>query len=222
MRPGPTHSLTSKRRTMFPWEAAENRDANRIARPAYDGGLKDQVMENRAKKNNEKAARIASDKADDARIECERAAFAAEAQAEIKAQRDREAVVAQREAAAMERYNQAAQPTREQQIAAFQQRREAHVDAEAHKTFGARVHVQTEHTGITDRPSSRVHAPPGGASSFSLAHHDGSSMAPRAAPPPRAPNVAQPSAAAQARPDVANDQMAAAIRARAQGSSIFG
>ena len=34
--------------------------------------------------------------------------------------------------------------------------------------FGARVAVQTEHTGISDRPSTLVHAPPGGASSLNL------------------------------------------------------
>ena len=34
--------------------------------------------------------------------------------------------------------------------------------------FGARVAVQTEHTGISDRPSTFVHAPPGGKSSLNL------------------------------------------------------
>lgn len=207
---------------MFPWMQtdAENTSAQRLKAQA-DNGLKAQVEENRLKKQQEKQIRLEADRVDDARISRERAVFAAEAQAEIQAQRDREALVAQREAAALAHYQaNGGEVSRAQQIKAFQQRREAQVDAQQ-PTFGARVHVQTEHTGITDRPSSRVHHAPGGASSFSLS--DGSQEAAPVRPPP-ARAAAPPAAPAevQGRPDLSNDAMAAKIRARSQGSSIFG
>ena len=42
------------------------------------------------------------------------------------------------------------------------------VQSSPNVAFGQRVNVQTEHTGITDKPSTRVHAAPGGNSSLNL------------------------------------------------------
>jgi hypothetical protein len=176
---------------MFPW-LSENSAPN--VQPREDAGLKQQVEESRLKKQQEKHNRIQAGKADDLRIEQERAAFAAEAQREIQAQRDRESLVAQREAQAQARFQQAGELSREQKIHEFQMRREGMLDsgsgqqAPGQQVAGTRMRVQTEHTGISDHPSTKVHAPPGGASSFAFSYGDvqPAQRQEKAPPPPQA------------------------------------
>ena len=61
--------------------------------------------------------------------------------------------------------------SRDQKVEAYQQRLEAQ-----QQVAGGRVPVRTEHTGISEHPSTRVHAAPGGNSSFSFS--DGSAPEP--------------------------------------------
>jgi hypothetical protein len=49
-------------------------------------------------------------------------------------------------------------------------------------TFGQRVEVRTEHTGISDRPSTFVHAPPGGRQQFNIFGGDEPVAPPKPAP----------------------------------------
>lgn len=93
-------------------------------------------------------------------------------------------------------------------------------DSPSKVAHGQRVNVQTEHTGITDRPSSRVHAPPGGASNFSF--HDGSAPGMFTTSTPRDYRPSAAPCADRIRPDLDSDRIGAAMRARAQSSSIFG
>jgi hypothetical protein len=81
----------------FPWSACENADVQ-SQRQAYAASLKDQVDQRQAAKQAAKNEKIAADRADDERVIREQAIYAAQAQGEINAQRQREALVARREA----------------------------------------------------------------------------------------------------------------------------
>ena len=92
---------------------------------------------------------------------------------------------------------------------------------------GGRMPVRTEHTGISDHPSTRVHAAPGGNSSLSLS--DGSVPEASRRAPHQQPHQQQPQQAAaaplhaplHAAAEHATEQHAAAsaIRERARGGS---
>ena len=85
---------------------------------------------------------------------------------------------------------------------------------------GGRMPTRTEHTGISDHPSTRVHAAPGGHSSLSLS--DGSAPeASRPAPPPQRQQQAAAAPLYAAAEQHATEQHAAAsaIRERARGGS---
>ena len=197
--------------------------------------LKAQVEERRKAKEEHKRAQLEADRKDDARVERESAFFAADAQAEVQAQRDREALVARREAMGMARYQQG--EGREQQVETYQQQLEdAHPAAPQHAhqmVAGGRMPTRNEHTGISDHPSTRVHAAPGGHSSLSLS--DGSApesqqrAASRPAPPPPQPQQQQqqqqqvaPAPHYAAADQHAAEQRAAAIAIRERARGGFG
>ena len=185
---------------MFPWENApthsrgraighENVNASNVRSPQneYAAALKAQVDQRAHAKAEAKRAQAEAERLDDLRIERESAQHRAEVNREIQAQRDREALVRQREAEALARYNQAAQPTREQKVEAYQMQLEAQAAQQdpMGRPAGQRMAVRNEYTGISEHPSTRVHAAPGGHSSFSFS--DGSAPEPqhqRAAPRP--------------------------------------
>ena len=85
---------------------------------------------------------------------------------------------------------------------------------------GGRMPTRTEHTGISDHPSTRVHAAPGGHSSLSLS--DGSvpeASRPRAPPQQQQQAAAAPSYAAAEQHATEQHAAASAIRERARGGS---
>eukprot|EP00324_Dicrateria_rotunda_P004076 CAMPEP_0206158964 /NCGR_PEP_ID=MMETSP1474-20131121/5337_1 /ASSEMBLY_ACC=CAM_ASM_001110 /TAXON_ID=97495 /ORGANISM="Imantonia sp., Strain RCC918" /LENGTH=172 /DNA_ID=CAMNT_0053559339 /DNA_START=32 /DNA_END=550 /DNA_ORIENTATION=+ len=108
---------------MFPWmaENTENSASNVSTDP-----IRMQIQERAQAKALAKQQRIAAERADDARVEREQATFRAEAERELQVQRDREALVARREAMAAQRYEAAQKftATREQQVEAYQRRLE--------------------------------------------------------------------------------------------------
>jgi len=217
---------------MFPWDqpqqptrardapiGLENVNASNMGvssqRSEYAAALKAQVDQRAHAKANYKVAQLEADRADDLRVERESAKFRADAEGEIQAQRDREALVARREAMAMARF-QSQQPSREQKVEAYQQQLEA--SSAPPMVAGGRMPVRNEHTGISEHPSTRVHAAPGGQSSFSFS--DGSAPQQRAAsqPPARQQMMNLPPQQADAE-QYASEQRAAAssIRDRARG-----
>ena len=95
-----------------------------------------------------------------------------------------------------------------------------HTPREHMPVAGGRMPTRTEHTGISDHPSTRVHAAPGGHSSLSLS--DGSAPeASRPAPPPQRQQQAAAAPLYAAAEQHATEQHAAAsaIRERARGGS---
>ena len=94
---------------------------------------------------------------------------------------------------------------------------------------GGRMPVRTEHTGISDHPSTRVHAAPGGNSSLSLSDGsvpEASRRAPHQQPHQQQPHQQQQQQAASAPLHAAAEQhateqhaAASAIRERARGGS---
>ena len=171
---------------MFPWDqpqqqsragatGRENVNASNLVsdRSSYAGSIKEQVDQRAAAKAQYKLDQLEADRLDDLRVERESAQYRAEAQGEINAQRQRESLVAQREAQAMARFQ--GEQSREKKVEAYQQQLEsaaAAATAAPQMVAGGRVPLRTEHTGISEHPSTRVHAAPGGNSSFSFS--DGS------------------------------------------------
>lgn len=208
---------------MFPWESSENSSAQRNRQPvanersAHAMALKQQVDQRAAAKAALKQQQLKADQEDDARVVREAEAYKAEFENELQAQRDREALVARREAMAAQRYQ--AEQSREQKVAQYQQRLEASVDVRNPAVAGSRVPVRNEKVGISEHPSTRVHAAPGGHSSLSLAHTD--MPAARAPAPAPAPTPAPSAHTTDQRPDQAADDAAKAIRARARGGALW-
>lgn len=102
----------------FPWSEPENVTAQN-ARVAYAQSLKDQVDQRANAASKKKQQQIAADRLDDERVIREQQTFAAQQQGEIQAQRNREELVARREAFAAQ---QAAlrEPTRAEKIEQYQ------------------------------------------------------------------------------------------------------
>lgn len=212
---------------MFPWDqpqqtprtgvaaGRENMNAGNVSdRSSYATAIKAQVDQRADAKAQHKRDQLEADRLDDLRVQRESAKLCAEADSEVQAQRQREALVAQREAQAMARYQ--GEQTREKKVEAYQQQLEsaAAPGATPQMVAGGRVPLRTEHTGISEHPSTRVHAAPGGNSSFSFS--DGS--APQAS---RQQAAAQPPARQQMdlTPHQANAERHAAEQ-RAVASSI--
>jgi len=196
----------------FPWTNSEN-ESQQSAREQYAAALKAQVNERSAKVQQKKQLERDADRLDDERVERESAVFRAQAQAEIQAQRDRESLVARREAFAKQQYAQSQQQSREDKVEAYQRTLETSVQEPIALSAGQR-------------------APPGGATSIMLG---GDSSVGQASAAPLRRSAAQMSAAREEaeaglaraaangnmRPDQEADSQAAAIRRRQQGSSIF-
>ena len=184
----------------FPWTHDESENMAQ-QKQAYAASLKQQVEERQAAHARKKAAQLAADLADDARVTREQAFFAAQAAAEVQAQRDREALVARREEFAAKNYaNLQTAPhelTRDEKIADYQRRRaasEQQSDLFGDDGCGAAPALQRNAKGLR-RPLG---------------------------PQERAQSEAHLAAAASAgpiRPDQQADLQAAAIKRRAQGSS---
>merc|ERR1719246_186173 len=68
--------------------------------------------------------------------------------------------------------------------------------------FGQRVQKQTEYTGITDKPSTRLHAPPGGKQSFNIFGGDEAAHCPSMRANPMAAKTEAPMGAAGGRMQV--------------------
>ena len=110
---------------MFSWQGNENTSAQQ-AKQAYAASLKEQVDQRQSAAQRRKQEQLEADRLDDERVVRESAVYAAQAQGEIQAQRDREAMVARREAHAAQMHAQASRPqTRDEKVEAYQRSQES-------------------------------------------------------------------------------------------------
>jgi len=182
----------------MPMSGAQGRENRTQQTMEHDKALKEQLLEQRAAKTR----RLEQDKADTIKLDAQRMEMstAAEAESRLRQQR-REEMVARREAmaGAPGQWTPRVAPGGASSISSIfsEQPAAAPVTAapRASAPFathgdaaGGRVPVRNEYTGISEHSSTRLHAPPGGASSLSLAFDPSQPAA--AAPTKQAPQQA--------------------------------
>ena len=165
-------------------------------RTAYVDGLAEQVSARKAQAQLKKQQDIQANRQDDLRVEREAAVFRQQAEAEIAAQRAREALVARREAFAQQQYATSQQQSRADKVEAYQ------------RTLEAQSHAN----GILGGD---------GWGKSQLGQHKQTAAMKSAAREEMEAGLARAAASGTMRPDQEADNQAAAIRKRNQGSSVF-